>query len=475
MTDHYSVRRREFLKTGVRSLASVSLLSLAQPLSSIIAMEQLAGSAPVHGPWVASDVATLRRVIISPPDHDEGLNLAAPGLGLEPWVDREDWQKDHAVMRALLEKSGAEVLTLERVLDEAIDAARAKKEFRTWLRASVPALSRDDSKVTAAMLMGAARERLYPKDDDGNYRDIVEADTVTWPRDVAVMLPSGLLICNLASEPRAFSAQLMRFAAEYSPSLARYPVVFDAIEEQLLVEGGDVLVVSADTLMLGVGHRSEPAAARHLARRLGMNVIAVELRKAKYVKRPPKESPLGFATMFMHLDTCCTLVDNKHVIVLPWFFENDAVDKNPFARVLKGIARDPRVKEEEAEEALSLLTDMGKVKRYLAGSGDVDPKVSDVKLVDYLRADGYRVSYVGGTPPPDADMDYFFDVVYREHLFQAANVLATSPGHILAYDHCPKTHEALRAAGIDVKVFPGSNLRRGYGGPHCLTLPLERG
>jgi arginine deiminase len=177
----------------------------------------------------------------------------------------------------------------------------------------------------------------------------------------------------------------------------------------------------------------------------------------------------------MHLDTCCTHVDDKHVIVLPWFFENAAVDQNPFVRVLKGIARHPHVKEEEAEGALSWLVEMGKVKRYLAGSGEIDPKVTDVKLVDYLRAEGYRISYVGGPPPPDADMDYFFDVVWREHLFQAANVVATSPGHILAFDHCPKTHEALRTAGVDVQAFPGSTLRRGYGGPHCLTLPLERG
>jgi arginine deiminase len=475
MTNTHPVLRRQFLKTTAECLAGAALLGIARPFSSMAAAEQLPASAPGSLPWVSSDVATLRRVIISPPDHDEGLNLIDPSFGLEPWVDREDWLKDHAVMRALLEKSGAEVLTFEGVLDEAIEVARAKGEFRTWLRASLPALSSEEKKVTAAELMGAARERLYPQDEDGNFRYLVDADTVTWPRDVAVMLPAGLLICNFTSERRVFSAQLMRFVAEYSPSLTRYPVAFDAIEEQVLVEGGDVQVMNGDTLLMGVGYRSEPSAARHLARRLGMNVIAVQLRKADYVKRPPKEAPLGLAAMFMHLDTCCTHVNDKHVIVLPWFFENEAVGKNPFVRVLKGIARHPHVKEEDAEEALSWLVEMGKVKRYLAGSGEVDPKVTDLKLVDYLRAEGYRISYVGGPPPPDADMDYFFDVVWREHLFQAANVVATSPGHILSYDHCPKTHEALRAAGIDVKVFPGANLRRGYGGPHCLTLPLERG
>jgi arginine deiminase len=475
MGEWNSIQRRSFLKTTAGCLAGTALLNITRPFSSILAADQVLSSAARTKPWVISDIAPLRRVIISPPDHDEGLNLESPGLDLEPWVDREAELHDHSVMRALLEKSGAEVLTFEQVLDDAIAVARTKGQFHTWLRALLPALSKEEKDITAAGLMGAARERLYPHDDDGNYRHLVDADTVTWPRDVAVMLPTGLLICNFTRERRVFSAHLMRFAAEYATSLQRYPVVFDAIEEQLLIEGGDIQVIDKETLLMGVGFRSEPQAARELARRLNMNVIAVKLRKDNYVKRPLKEAPLGLSTMFMHLDTCCTHIDDKHVIILPWFFENEAVGKNPFVRVLKGLARHPRIKEEEAEEALSWLADIGKVTRYLAGSGEVDSQVKDVKLVDYLRSQGYRISYVGGPPPLDADIDYFFDGVYREHLFQAANVVATSPGHIISYDHCPRTHEALRSEKIDVQVFPGANLRRGYGGPHCLTLPLERG
>ena len=475
MTHTHPVGRREFLGTTAACLAGTVLPGAARRSPATSRAQQPQAQGRRSTPWVSSDVGTLRRVIIAPPDHDEGLNLASGRPDFEPWVDREDWLRDHAVMRALLEKSGAEVLTYERVLDEAIQAARASRQFRTWLRAALPPLSSDEKQVTAATLMGAARERLYPRDDQGNYRSLVDADTLIWPRDVAVMLPAGLLICNFVSERRAFSAQLMRFAAEFAPSLARYPVAFDAIEEQVIVEGGDVQVVDGSTLLMGVGNRSEPGAPRRLARRLNMNVIAVQMRKGEYLKRPAKEAPFGIATMFLHLDTCCTHVDTRHVVVLPWFFEGASVGKDPFTHALKGIARHPRVKEEDAETALTWLVEMGKIKRYLAGSGEVDPKVTDVKLVDYLRGEGYRISYVGGPPPPDADMEYFFEVVCREHLFQAANVVATSPGHILSYDQCPKTHEGLRAAGIDVQTFPGAYLRRGYGGPHCLTLPLERG
>jgi arginine deiminase len=474
MVDTQLLGRREFLTSTAKYSVGAALFEFSRLRTSVIAGESL-GAAHKRAPWVVSDIARLRRVIVSPPSHDEGLNLASPDLGLEPWVDREDWQKDHDALCALLKQSEVEVLTFETVLDEAIQEARVRGQFHTWLRAVAPPLSKYEAKVSAAVLMGTSREHLYPKDDDGNYRHNVNADSVLWPRDTAVMVPSGLVICNFTSEPRIFSAQLMRFAAEYSPSLSRYPVVFDAIEEQVLLEGGDVQVIDENTLLIGVGHRSEPLAAKQLARRLNMNVIAVQLCQADFVKRPFEKLPLGLDTMFMHLDTCCTHVNDKHVVLFPWFFEKAGAGDNPFIRVIKGIARYPQVKEEDCEKALKALKEIGKVKRYMAKSGEVDPKVSDVKLVDFLCSEGYRVTYVGGTPPADADLEYFFDVVFREHLFEAANVVATSPGHIISYDHCPKTHKALRDDGIEVKEFSGSNLRRGYGGPHCLTLPLERG
>jgi arginine deiminase len=470
-----TVGRRKFLTASAGCLTGIALSGITRASEQVSVVEQLQTTAGHPSSWVSSDIATLRRVIISPPNHNEGFSLASGSPQLEPWIDREDWLREHAIMRGILETNGVQVLTFERVLDEAIEAGRKEGLFHTWLKAVAPSLSREEKEITALGLMGAAQKKGYPRDDDGNYRHIVDADSVIWPRDVAVMLPTGLLICNFANEDRAFSSQLMRFMAEFSPSLSRYPVVLDAVEEGVRVEGGDVLVVDSSTLLVGFGSRTEAAAPRFLARRLNMNVIAVQIGKGEYAKHWNREDPFGLDTMFLHLDSCCTLVNDKHVVVLPWFLEQTSISKDPFSRVLKGIARHPRVKEEEIEKSLACLHDVGNVKRYLAGSGEIDPKISNMKLVDYLRQDGYRISYVGGTPPPDSDMDYFFDVVWREHLSLAANVVATSPGHILSFDNCPKTHDALRNAGIDVLAFPGEHLRLGYGGPHCLTLPLERG
>ena len=55
------------------------------------------------------------------------------------------------------------------------------------------------------------------------------------------------------------------------------------------------------------------------------------------------------------------------------------------------------------------------------------------------------------------------------------NVLALAPRVALAVDGNPETRRRMEAAGVDVRVFDGSEIsRKGDGGPTCLTRPLVR-
>src|SRR5579864_620775 len=83
-----------------------------------------------------------------------------------------------------------------------------------------------------------------------------------------------------------------------------------------------------------------------------------------------------------------------------------------------------------------------------------------VETVELLKARGYR----------------FIEIDYSERETLACNVLSLGEKRLLALEENPKTNEKLRAAGFDVRVFPGSELCiNGGGGPTCLTRPLLRG
>jgi N-dimethylarginine dimethylaminohydrolase len=82
-----------------------------------------------------------------------------------------------------------------------------------------------------------------------------------------------------------------------------------------------------------------------------------------------------------------------------------------------------------------------------------------VETLEMLRARGYSL----------------IEIDYSERETLACNVLSLGEKRLLALKENAKTNEKLRAAGFDVRTFPGSELCiNGSGGPTCLTRPLLR-
>jgi N-dimethylarginine dimethylaminohydrolase len=70
----------------------------------------------------------------------------------------------------------------------------------------------------------------------------------------------------------------------------------------------------------------------------------------------------------------------------------------------------------------------------------------------------------------------FIEIDYSERDTLACNVLSLGGKRLIAIEENRKTNDKLRAAGFDVRTFPGSEICiNGSGGPTCLTRPLLRG
>jgi len=452
----------------------LGLLAAGAAAAAWSAAESAAGLPTTSQPFVTSDVARLRRVIMCPP----GTGTFTPSSNDDDVMPMADWDdqavlREHADLVRAIRSSGAEILSIPDLLGSAIDAARSRGTWETWLRATHPKLAGDPKIVTAQTLLGRDPATQYRTWPDGSYRHILDEAGFIFTRDTAVTLPRGVMLLNVGSARRMREQQLLRFAFDYAPQLSRYPVLFDAQQEGLLAEGGDFQVADEHTLFLGVGNRTDPRIAPILARRLQMDVLTVQTRKADWLRRTDKGFRLRVA--FLHLDSYFTHVADRQALTLPWFLEAAQIGKDPYTQFLKGIAADGAISDDDLTAAREFIRDFGSVRLFKAGSGDEDTSVKEMKLVDYVRSRGYRVHFVGGEPPDTDTIRHLFTTVLYEYERQGANVVATSPGNVIAYEGATHTHAALRRAGINVTTFPGRELWPWDGGPHCLTMPLERG
>lgn len=86
------------------------------------------------------------------------------------------------------------------------------------------------------------------------------------------------------------------------------------------------------------------------------------------------------------------------------------------------------------------------------------PPLLPVRLAELLEEHEIEI-----VPVPDEEFETM-----------GSNVLALAPRLALAVEGNPETRRRLERAGVEVKVYEGTELSKGDGGPTCLTCPLLR-
>ena len=457
------MHRRDFLTGSL--LAAVAGCSAKPPAAS---RDSSAGGS------VRSEVGLLSRVLVHTPGEEifRTFPMLAGDHSMLTWeLVGAEIADQHREFVRLLKSAGAQVVQLRDALDQAIDRAKQQGAFQSWLDGYAPDLA--GRKVSAATLLGEDSKTIYAERDGGFRPQIDPRTTLFFTRDMAAVAPAGAVICNFHNAQRRGDALLARFLFEYSPLLADCPIAFDAAAEHVHLEGGDLLVLDEQTLLLGVGNETQEAAAIRLAQRLKMNVVAVDM--------PPRQwRPLewdGLRSLFYHLDCLVNFVDRRRLLAAPYLLQTEHAQDNPLLQVVRGLSQASGLDAEESELILQSIRDVGWIRRYEAESGRLDDTIGRIKLLDYLQPLGYKAVFVGGAPPQDAGpqaWQYVVEQMMRECRFMAGNVVAVGPGRVIAYSGNSHTQTALQAAGVKVLSFEAHQLVRTNGGPHCLTLPLAR-
>lgn len=399
---------------------------------------------------VNSEIGRLKVVLLHEPGEE--LHNLTPSKLDDLLFDDIPWlplaKKEHQAFAKTFTDAGVKVVYLTDLMSEVLDLSNEiKNQFieqfvdeadihsNTLKEITIEYLkSFNNSKELVLKAIAGIKKTDLPNYQIKSLADHVEdylfvADPMPnlyFQRDPFASIGEGVSLNSMFSVTRSRETIFGQYIFKYHPVYKTTPLYYSR-DEEVNIEGGDIMVLNNHVLIVGVSQRTCAEAVEKLAKNLF------------FKNKTDFDTILAFAIpnarTFMHLDTVFTQVDkNKFTI------HKGCYKKLKIYRITKDINNENKLKVVE-----------------------IPQKLEDV-LESYVSMPVTLIP-CGGDDAISAD---------REQWSDGSNTIAIAPGEVIAYERNDITNAVLIKNGIKVHIIPSSELSRGRGGPRCMCMPLVR-
>jgi arginine deiminase len=268
-------------------------------------------------------------------------------------------------------------------------------------------------------------------------------------RDASISIRNKILIGKMANKVRNREALIMKAVFNHHPdfkTLTFDPSASNGCGENCTIEGGDVLIVRDDIMVIGIGARTTTQ---------GIDYILKCLKERKESRHIIIQELPYSPESFIHLDMTFTMLDYDQCMV----YEPLILRPNKYQTVHITIDNGKVVRINNVNNIPEILKKLGVDLKPVLCGGENDRTIQE-----------------------------------REQWHSGANFFAFAPGKVIGYGRNNYTIEALNKNGFEVikakdimkgKTHPdgygkcvvtieGSELARGGGGARCMTMPVRR-